>query len=101
MSPTPDPNFVVLYVKDVSVSAAFYAGLLGRAPVESSPNFAMFAQPSGLTLGLWAKKDVVPVATVTGGGGELCIRVKDADAVRSTHADWSGRGLEIIQVPTE
>jgi hypothetical protein len=41
-----DPNFVILYVKDPSASAAFCADLLGHAPVEASPTFAMFALSS-------------------------------------------------------
>ncbi len=43
-----DPNFVILYVKDPSASAAFYADVLGRTPVEASPTFVMFALSSGL-----------------------------------------------------
>ena len=49
-----DPNFIIPYVKNPAQSAAFYAGLLGRPPVDSSPNFAMFALSSGVMLGLWA-----------------------------------------------
>jgi catechol 2,3-dioxygenase-like lactoylglutathione lyase family enzyme len=35
-----DPNLVILYVDNPATSAAFYAGLLGRTPVESSPTFS-------------------------------------------------------------
>lgn len=38
-----DPNFVILYVKDAYKSTAFYTDVLGHAPVEASPTFAMFA----------------------------------------------------------
>jgi hypothetical protein len=41
-----DFNFVLLYVASPAVSAGFYADLLGRPPVESSPTFAMFAMQS-------------------------------------------------------
>ena len=42
----PDPNFIILYVESPAASAAFYAELLGRPPVEASPTFAMFALTS-------------------------------------------------------
>jgi catechol 2,3-dioxygenase-like lactoylglutathione lyase family enzyme len=95
-----DPNFVILYVKDPSASAAFYADVLGRAPVEASPTFVMFALSSGLMLGLWLRDNVAPAATASPGGTELAITVGDADAVRATHADWSRRQLKIAQPPT-
>jgi catechol 2,3-dioxygenase-like lactoylglutathione lyase family enzyme len=94
-----DPNFVILYVKDPSASAAFYADVLGRTPVEASPTFVMFALPSGVMLGLWLRDNVVPAADAAAGGAELAITVQDADAVRATHADWSRRKLKIAQPP--
>ena len=36
------PHFVLLYVDEPKASAAFYARLLDRQPLESSPNFVMF-----------------------------------------------------------
>jgi catechol 2,3-dioxygenase-like lactoylglutathione lyase family enzyme len=95
-----DPNFVILYVKDPSASAAFYADLLGRAPAEASPTFAMFALSSGVMLGLWSRDNVAPAVTAQPGGGELAITVADTDAVRAAHADWSRRKLKIAQAPT-
>jgi catechol 2,3-dioxygenase-like lactoylglutathione lyase family enzyme len=94
-----DPNFVILYVKDPSASAAFYADVLGRTPVEASPTFVMFALSSGVMLGLWLRDNVVPAADAAAGGAELAITVQDADAVRATHADWSRRKLKIAQPP--
>ncbi len=95
-----DPNFVILYVKDPSASAAFYADVLGRTPVEVSPTFVMFALSSGVMLGLWLRDNVAPAATASPGGAELAITMADADAVRATHADWSRRKLKIAQPPT-
>jgi predicted enzyme related to lactoylglutathione lyase len=96
----PDPNFVLLYVDDPSASAAFYAELLGRAPVESSPTFAMFALASGVMLGLWGRRGVTPAATQPG-GSELAFTVENAAAVNATHAEWTQRGLVIAQPPTQ
>jgi catechol 2,3-dioxygenase-like lactoylglutathione lyase family enzyme len=96
----PDPNFILLYVKNPAASAAFYGDLLGRPPVESSPSFAMFALASGVMLGLWARHTVEPAATA-GGGGEIAFAVADADTVHALHDDWVGRGLTVIQPPTD
>lgn len=40
----PDTNFFILYVESAAASAAFYADLLGHAPIQASPTFALFAQ---------------------------------------------------------
>ncbi len=95
----PDPGFILLYVESPAASAAFYADLLGRAPVEVSPTFAMFALASGVMLGMWARHAVEPAATAVG-GGEIAFAVADQDTVYALHADWSGRGMTIIQPPT-
>ena len=35
------PNFVILYVDSPERSGAFYASLLGREPVETSPTLSL------------------------------------------------------------
>jgi predicted enzyme related to lactoylglutathione lyase len=95
----PDPNFVILYVKSPTDSVAFYADLLGKAPVEASPSFAMFALDGGTMLGLWAAHTVEPAATAVG-GTEVAFAVGDNDKVSSMHAAWSDKGLKIAQAPT-
>ena len=95
----PDPTFVLLYVDDPAASAEFYAGLLGRAPAEASPTFAMFALASGATLGLWSRHTVEPPPAAGGGGAELGFAVADAAAVDATHAEWRARGLAVAQPP--
>ena len=94
----PNLDLVILYVDDPTASAAFYADLLGRPPVEAAPTFAMFRLPSGIGLGLWSRHTVAPPAAAARGGGELAFTADDVDAV---HADWSGRGLAIAQRPTD
>jgi predicted enzyme related to lactoylglutathione lyase len=96
-----DPNFVILYVDSPAASAGFYASLLGKTPVESSPTFAMFALESGVMLGLWSKHTVEPAAAAAGGGAELAFSVDTSDAVHGLYTDWVQRGLQIIQRPTE
>ena len=92
-------DFVLLYVDSPAASAAFYADLLGRPPVEASPTFAMFKAGDGLMLGLWSRHTVEPAATAPG-GGEIAFTVADEAAVRDLYADWSARGLAILQPPT-
>jgi len=96
----PDLDFVLLYVDSPAASAAFYADLLGKPPVEASPTFALFAMASGVMLGLWSRHTVEPAATAGGGGAEIAFTVADAAAVRATHGDWAARGLPILQAPT-
>jgi predicted enzyme related to lactoylglutathione lyase len=96
-----EPNFVLLYVDQPQASAAFYAELLGKQPIDSSPTFAMFALQSGVMLGLWSKHTAEPTPIATIGGGELAFSVEDNDTVKSTFASWRKRGLKIAQEPTE
>ena len=60
----PNPNFMILYVESPAASAAFYQQLLDRAPVDASPTFVLFALPSGLMLGLWSRRGVVPMQMI-------------------------------------
>ena len=94
------PSYVLLYVEDPAVSAAFYAPLLGREPVAAAPTFVLFALDHGMMLGLWSRREVEPAVVAGGGAGELAIEVKDAATVAATYADWCRRGLAIAQPPT-
>lgn len=96
----PDFSFVLLYVDSPAHSAKFYADLLGRPPVDASPNFAMFPLRDGVMLGLWARHDVAPKAAGASGAGEVAFTAESANAVDTLHADWKDRGLKIAQPPT-
>ncbi|HEU4846328.1 MAG TPA: VOC family protein [Burkholderiaceae bacterium] len=96
-----DPNYILLYVDNPATSAAFYTDLLGVAPVESSPTFALFVLKSGLKLGLWARHTVQPVAMAAGGGAELAFGQADRSAVNDIYADWVERGVTIAQRPVQ
>ena len=98
---TSDPNFVILYVKDATRSAAFYTDLLGRPPAQAAPTFAAFPLESGVVLGLWTRDDVQPKVDGAGDRGEICFPAADAAAVKAVHADWAKRGLPITQQPTD
>lgn len=94
-----DTRFVILYVAAPQTSAAFYADLVGAPIVENSPAFAMLPLKPDLMLGLWARENVEPVASFTGGGAEIVFAVADAQAVRNCHEAWIKKGLRIAQAP--
>jgi hypothetical protein len=81
-------------------SIRIYTDILGRQPVESSPNFVMFALGSGVMLGLWARHDVQPSVGAPAGAAELAIVLANREAVEIAHAEWSARGRVIVQEPT-
>lgn len=97
----PAPHFVILYVDHPGRSADFYAGLLGSRPIESSPNFAMFALSGNLMLGLWAKHAVQPAHAGAAGATELGFPVESDEAVLEKHQAWAARGLPILQTPVQ
>ncbi|MDX8437021.1 VOC family protein [Mesorhizobium abyssinicae] len=95
------PNFVILYVDSPERSGAFYAALLGRLPVEASPTFVLFVLDGGFKLGLWSRHTVEPAAAAAGGGAEIVFAQDGPAAVDAAHRDWAGRGLNILQAPTD
>jgi catechol 2,3-dioxygenase-like lactoylglutathione lyase family enzyme len=94
------PNFILAYVADAPKSAALYEKLLDAKPVESSPNWAMFAFANGLALGLWSRDEVEPRATLPG-GSEIGFPVENDAAVQTTRDAWAKLGLKILQEPTK
>ena len=95
------PDFTILFVDNPLKSADFYQSLFGAAPVERSPTFSLFVLNTGMKLGLWSRHTVEPAAAATGGGGEIVLAVEKAAAVDATHADWTSRGINVLQAPTD
>jgi catechol 2,3-dioxygenase-like lactoylglutathione lyase family enzyme len=91
-------SFIILYVKNAARSEAFYAELLGRPALESSPTFVMFSAAPGVTLGLWGREGAVPAATEPG-GGEVAFAVEARADVDARHVEWVARGLTVAQPP--
>ena len=98
--PALAPDLLILYVSDARRSAAFWADLLGTAPIELSDTFAMLPFAGAVKLGLWGVTGVEPAAATLGGGAEVAFAVASDDAVRETHAGWVARGLAVAQGPT-
>jgi len=97
----PNFSFVLLYVENPPASASFYADLLGRSIVDSSPTFAMLPLSDGVMLGLWSRRTVEPAAAGQAGAGEVAFTVENSAAVEATFADWKQRGLSILQEPVQ
>ncbi len=97
----PVPNFIILYVDSPARSADFYARLLGRAPVENSPTFAMFVFDDGHRLGLWSRHTVSPAASAPAGAVELVFAESSDAAVDARHAEWQAAGMPILQAPVD
>ncbi len=95
-----DMNFILLYVDNPAASATFYANLLDKQPIESSPTFAMFALDSGVMFGLWSRHTAQPSATPVG-GSELAFAVGDKPTVDAHYEIWKKQGMPIAQEPTE
>jgi len=95
---TPSSAFV--YVADAPASTALYSRLFGAEPVQSSPDFAMFAFPNGTTFGVWGRSDVQPKSDVAGGAVEFAFTASGDEEVDRMHGEWQKMGLEIIQPPT-
>jgi catechol 2,3-dioxygenase-like lactoylglutathione lyase family enzyme len=95
-----DVSFILLYVDDVARSEAFYASILGRRAVESSPTFAMLPAAPNLMLGLWRRDGVAPKATTSGGGSEIAFTAADDAEVDRLLAEWRARGVAIALQPT-
>ncbi len=93
--------FSILYVANVRTSAQFYADRLGVPIAEESPGFAMLPLPGGAMLGLWVKGGVQPMPTGGAGASELAFTVRDDEALQALHADWVGKGVPMLNAPTQ
>lgn len=96
----PDFSFLLLHVTDHAASATFYNDLLGLPIIEQKDGFAMLPLRDGVMLGLWARDTVEPASSGQSGGNEIAFAVADTAAVEALHADWSRRGVTILQTPT-
>ena len=95
----PNVSFILVYVDDVARSEAFYASLLGRPAVESSPKFAMLPAGPGVMLGLWKRDGVMPPANAAG-GCEIAFTAENNAEVDALSAAWRAKGAAIALEPT-
>ena len=93
------PSTLLQYVRDVATSVSFYRGVLGTAPVEQSPGFALFLLGDGAALGLWQRDDVQPPVSAQAGAAELAMVVANPGEVQQLHDAWRALGVQITQAP--
>lgn len=92
---------MVLYVKDINRSKAFYADLFNCTPQELSPTFAALDFAHNITITLKQLADLTPPSQVTGGGTELSILATSRAELNSLYLNWKEKGVEFAQPPTE
>ena len=95
------PDFTILFVDNPLVSADFYQALFGTEPVEKSPTFVLFVLKTGIKFGLWSRHTAEPSVKGEPGGSEVCFKLDHAAGVDKTYADWTARGLRVLQTPVE
>jgi len=93
-------NYLLLAVTDTEASAELYQKLLGVAPVQNRPGFALFVLPNGMKIGLWAKDQIQPAPKPVG-GSEISFTEESREAMLATYRDWQALGLTILQEPVD
>jgi catechol 2,3-dioxygenase-like lactoylglutathione lyase family enzyme len=96
-----EPNVVVLYVDDLTISSQFYQDVLGIKPIEASITFHSFTLSNGMNLALKARHSVVPPTEAENGNGELAFTLDDNQKVDELFAEWQAKGIRIIFPPSQ
>lgn len=95
-------NFMILYVRDMDKSRAFYTEILGMEVVEalSSPTFVTLRPAGGAMIGLQDKTAAKfpPGKETQSGSVELSFEVDDVDAIWK---HWKDNGVELVSDPTD
>ena len=95
-------GFVILYVRDMAASRAFYADALGMTvvPEVSGPAFVTLRGEGGSFLALQDKATAIfPPKDEPGNGGvELSFAVDDVDA---TWRRWQQQGVTLVTEPQD
>ncbi|MGE0009705.1 MAG: VOC family protein [Candidatus Babeliales bacterium] len=94
----PKLGFILLFVENPAISAAFYSKLFNTKPIEQSPTFAMFALTNGVMLGLWSRYTAEPIVSNEPGAAEICFAVENVDAAFDV---LGAQGITMIQKPTD
>lgn len=94
----PDLGFVLLFVKNPSISAIFYEKMLGLKPIQQSSTFVLFALTNGVMLGIWSYQTAQPAVNVQPGASEIAFGHHNVD---SLHEEWKTKQVTIAQEPTD
>ncbi|KTD08311.1 VOC family protein [Legionella jamestowniensis] len=97
-----EPNVIVMYVNNLTISRSFYQDLFNKSPVESSPSFTMFKLSNGMGLGLKDRRTVQPGIEGNGSkNGELAFTVANKEEVDALFLSWKEKRIRIAQRPTQ
>ncbi len=91
-------GYVLLFVKNVAISADFYGKLFNLKPVELAPTFALFVLGNGVKLGLWSRYTAEPLVMAEPGAVEICF---NTDNVDEAYDQWGKLGIAVAQAPTD
>ena len=94
-----EPNVIVLYVDNMTISSSFYQDLLGITPKEDSPAFHAFRLSNEMILALKAKHTVEPPPEKPNGNGELAFTLDNNKKVDELFAKWQAKEINIILSP--
>jgi catechol 2,3-dioxygenase-like lactoylglutathione lyase family enzyme len=96
-----EPNVIVLYVSNLTITSQFYQDLLGIKPIDASPTFHSFTLSNGMSLALKAKHSVIPPTEVKSGNGELAFTLNSNQKVDELFAAWQAQKIDILLSPTQ
>jgi len=94
-----EPNAIVLYVKDLTLTSNFYQDLLGIMLEEASPTFHAFKLSNGMSLALKAQYSVEPPSDGTYGNGELAFTLDNNQQVDDLFSAWQAKEIHILAPP--
>lgn len=94
-----EPNVIVLYVDNMTLSSTFYQDLLGITPQEDSPIFHAFKLSNGMILALKTKPSVEPPVDKQNGNGELAFVVDNNKKVDELFVEWQNKEIKMILSP--
>lgn len=93
------PNFIVLYVDNITISSQFYRELLKVDPEKDSDNFHAFKLSTDMKLGLKAKQSVEPEPDGQHGNGELAFMLDNKEQVDALFRECQARKINMLCPP--
>ncbi|MGE0010335.1 MAG: VOC family protein [Candidatus Babeliales bacterium] len=91
-------GFLTLFVKNPSVSAAFYSKFFNVQPIKQDPLGVMFKLDNGTILCLISRYTAQPMVHNEPGAAEICFAVENVDALFD---EWGKQGVTIVQKVTD
>lgn len=96
-----EPNVIVLYVDDLTITSQFYQDLLGIKPDETSSTFHSFTLSNGMSLALKARYAVMSPTKTKSDNGELAFTLDSNQKVDELFDAWQAQKIDILLPPTQ